>query len=171
MHDDPGVAAVRARPDRVRCALPAHHRFRMRVRSDRRVAQDRARARQHGRIRAVSRGAVSLFRRTRPVARDRLVDRRGNRVPLSARDRTARVADDGQAESLAFHRRARHVSVRRRALRRAVRLSTSPSPSPSPLRGIVPAHGFDEAVNQPVARDRDHSLAYRVDLHEVLRRA
>ena len=73
---------------RVRHALPVHHRFRC-GRSRERVAQDRARARQHGRIRAVSRGAVSLLRYTRSIARDPDADRRGDRVPLPARDRPA----------------------------------------------------------------------------------
>ena len=106
---------------RVRHALPVHHRFR--------CAADPANGlhkivRAHGNTAeyAPFSRCCFLLRYTRSIARDPDADRRGDRVPLPARDRPA-CLDDGRPESRAFRRRARHVSVRCRAVSRAVRLN------------------------------------------------
>ncbi|CAN0623284.1 protein of unknown function [Burkholderia multivorans] len=115
--------AVRARTRGVHHALSRYHLLRLWVRSRESAAQARSRTRQHRRIRAVSRAAVSLFRRAFAFDGDPVPHRRRDRLPVPARRRADRMADDGEAEPRTVRRRARHLSLRRRAVYRAIRMT------------------------------------------------
>jgi hypothetical protein len=152
MRGNSRAVIVRARIVRLGDAFSRTHRLTLRAGPCEPATQARPGSCQHGRICAVPRVVVSLSWRAIAIGGDSIADRRGNRVPLFARRRTGRMANDGKTQPHSVRWRTRDLPDRCGAMRDAAALRCDGADE-------IPSNGVSGAIRCKVAGDRHASFA------------